>query len=154
MSLRLIFSCRTIDLGKTNFLCFEFVPVAYLFLLAANLALILATYLSRCFMPLWAVFYVIFLHIDVVVCIANMYMNQTPKAPPPVAPPRSNLELFAYTNNKKGWKEKAYNTVELRGAKKADAKLRGDKMRFEKASVKRKESIRKKGFSVKGAGLI
>ena len=108
----------------------------------------------RCYAPVWSVFFVIFLHIDIVVCLADRYMNRKLKAPPPVAPPRSNLELFAYTNNKKGWKEKAYNTVELRGAKKAESKLASGKKRYEKAQAQRKESIRKKGFSVKGAGLI
>ncbi|GMH96767.1 hypothetical protein TrST_g2185 [Triparma strigata] len=154
LALRLLFNCHTIDLGKRSFLCFDFVPNAYLFLFAVNLGLILATYLSRCYAPVWSVFFIIFLHIDIVVCLADRYMNRKLKAPPPVAPPRSNLELFAYTNNKKGWKEKAYNTVELRGAKKAESKLASGKKRYEKAQAQRKESIRKKGFSVKGAGLI
>jgi hypothetical protein len=43
MTVRFVFQCHTIDLGKVNFLCFDFIPLAWLFLLAANLALILLT---------------------------------------------------------------------------------------------------------------
>jgi len=154
MSLRLFLGCQTIDLGTTSFLCFQFVKNTHLFLLAANLALLLATYLSRCFAPVWAVFFVIFLHIDAISCVADRFMNRKLKAPPPVPPPRSNLELFAYTNNKKGWKEKAYNTVELGRAKKAESKLAAGKKKYDRAQQKRKESIKKKGFSFKGAGMI
>lgn len=108
---------------------------AYVFLFAANLVLALGTYLGRCFPPLWAIFYILFLHIDAVVCLADRYMNRKLKAPPSAAPPRSNLELFAYTNNKTSWKEKAYNTVELKQAKKAlpkvSAEERSDDLRNE-----------------------
>ena len=74
--LRFVFGCRTIDLGKRSVLCFDFVPTAYLFLFLANMFLVLATYLSRCFVPLWATFYILFLHIDMVVCLADRYMNR------------------------------------------------------------------------------
>jgi hypothetical protein len=83
----------------------------------------------------------IWLHMDIVLCLMNRVLNAStpnhyilcpgtsppsltrlhhaePKAPPKPTPPRSNLELFAYTNHKKSWKEKAYATFELRQHKK------------------------------------
>jgi hypothetical protein len=154
LSLRFLLDCHTIDVGKVNILCFQFVPLAWVFLGVVNAALILLTYLFRCIMPVWAVFFFIFLHIDVVVCIADRVMNRKLIAPPKPPPPRSNLELFAYTNNKKGWKEKAYNTFELRGAKKQINKDAGKTKAANKAAAARRESALKKGFSMKGAGMI
>ncbi|GMH61378.1 hypothetical protein TrST_g6698 [Triparma strigata] len=152
--LRFVFGCRTIDLGKRSVLCFDFVPTAYLFLFLANMFLVLATYLSRCFVPLWATFYILFLHIDMVVCLADRYMNRKLKAPPPTAPPRSNLELFAYTNNKTSWRDKAYNTVELKQAKKALPAAKKMQRAKDKEDERRKSSLKNKGFSMRGAGML
>ncbi|GMI09797.1 hypothetical protein TrLO_g406 [Triparma laevis f. longispina] len=81
-------------------------------------------------------------------------MNRKLKAPPSAAPPRSNLELFAYTNNKTSWKEKAYNTVELKQAKKALPKAQKMQRAKEKEVERRKNSLKNKGFSFKGAGML
>jgi len=94
--------CHTIDLGKQSILCFDMIPLAWLLLIAVNGVLILLTYLFRCIAPVWGIFFFLFLHIDCVVCIANRIINHKPVAPPKPPPPSSNLELFAYTNNKKG----------------------------------------------------
>jgi hypothetical protein len=154
LSLRFLFGCHAIDLGKRPFLCFDFIPLTYLILFFANIILATCVYFTRCIPWLWCTFFVMFLHVDAVACMADRYMNRKLKAPEKPAPPRSNLELFAYTNNKKGWKEKAYQTVELKGAKKVIAKTGKDLKRAEKAEVERKESLRKKGFSFKGIGMI
>ena len=154
MALRVLLGCQTIDLGQRDFLCWQFCKTSHLMLWAINLFLLFMCFILRCWDIPFYVFYVIFLHIDMIMCIADRIMNVKRMAPPPVAPPRSNLELFAYTNHKKSWKDKAYNTVELAGAKKTISKLAGSKKKFEKAQVARKESIAKKGFSMKGSGFI
>ena len=75
-------------------------------------------------------------------------------APPPTAPPRSNLELFAYTNNKTSWRDKAYNTVELKQAKKALPAAKKMQRAKDKEDERRKSSLKNKGFSMRGAGML
>ncbi|GMI25177.1 hypothetical protein TeGR_g6390 [Tetraparma gracilis] len=112
-----LLGCTLVDLGETTILCFR-QNNSFWILLLANIAMLLLIYLSRCFMPIWALFMFIWLHMDIVLCLMNRVLNAKPKAPPKPTPPRSNLELFAYTNHKKSWKEKAYATFELRQHKK------------------------------------
>ena len=121
LGLRFILGCVKADLGRTNLLCVGLNNSTWI-LLFVNLCLLLLLYLSRCFWPVWVVLFVIWLHVDAVMCIINRALNAKPVAKRAPDPPRSNLELFAYTNNKKGWKEKAYSTFELKKAKK-DAKV-------------------------------
>jgi len=126
-----------VDLGLQNVLCFR-CNLATIFLIAGNFGLVLLIYLSRCFWPVWAFFMVIWLHFDCVLCWLNRHNNKQLKAPPPPQAPRSNLELFAYTNHKKSWREKAYATVELRQHKK-DAKTEAKaKAKAEKSKPKSK----------------
>jgi hypothetical protein len=154
LSLRCAFGCHTIDLGKQNFLCFSFVNTTYLFLAAANALIVLGTYLSRCLFPVWAVFFVIFLHIDVVACIADRYMNRKLIAPPPPEAPRSNLELFAYTNHKKGWKDKAYQTVELGKAKRLSRAESATKAKSEEMARKKKSQAAANAQKFGRAGIV
>jgi hypothetical protein len=135
-TLRLAFGCTLVDFGVTDILCFS-ANNSLWFLLLGNVLLLLLIYLSRCFMPLWALFMLIWLHFDCVLCIVNRYLNIKPVAPPKPNPPRSNLELFAYTNHKKSWKEKAYATVELRKHKK-DAEI--ERKNMKKSLVKKRDS--------------
>ena len=154
LSLRLILGCHTIDLGKRNFLCFSFVNTTYLFLFVVNAIFFVATYVSRCVFELWVVFFVIFLHIDVVACIAERYINQKPVAAPPPEQPRSNLELFAYTNHKKGWKDKAYETFELGKAKKLSKAESSVKAKKDAVERKKKDQASLKGKGYGRAGMI
>ena len=116
-SLHFLMGCTLVDFGETDVLCFR-CNNSFWLLVVGNLVLILLIYLSRCFMPIWALFFVIWLHFDCVLCLINRALNKKPKAAPKPTPPRSNLELFAYTNHKKSWKDKAYATFELRQHKK------------------------------------
>ena len=104
--LRRAVGCSPIDLGRAPFLCFNYVKTTTAISLVVNLLLTIIVYLTRCNVYVWAPFYFLWLHIDLVTHVADAIMNRKRKAPEVVAPPRSNLELFAYTNNKKGWKEK------------------------------------------------
>ena len=65
-----------------------------------------------------------------------------PKAAPKPTPPRSNLELFAYTNNKRSWKEKAYATFELQKHKK-DARVQ---KKIAKKNAKGVKNLRKPSY--------
>ena len=112
LTLHFVCQCRTVDIGTTDILCWR-LQNAHLVLLVANIFLVLMTYLFRCIAPIWAIFCFIFLHIDVVMCLINRQLQKRPVAAPKPPPPRSNLELFAYTNNKKSWKEKAFQTIEV-----------------------------------------
>ena len=153
LTLHFLLQCRTVDIGTTDILCWRF-KNAHLVLLVVNLFLILMTYLTRCVTPIWAIFCFVWLHIDIVMCLINRHLNKRPVAAKPPPPPRSNLELFAYTNHKKSWREKAYNTVELRSHKKTLKADESKKKRAEKFAAKRKSQISQKGFSMKGAGMI
>jgi len=151
--LHFILGCHTVDLGMQDILCCRF-KKAHIFIVLINLFLILLTYLSRCFMPIWAVFCFIWLHIDVVFCLIDRHLNKKIVRPPKPPPPSSNLELFAYTNHKKSWIDKAYNTIELKSHKKTLQADSGKKKKAQRAEAKRKHEISKKGFSFKGAGMI
>ena len=111
--LRRAVGCSPIDLGRAPFLCFNYVKTTTAISFVVNLLLTIIVYLTRCNIYVWAPFYFLWLHIDLVTHVADAIMNRKRKAPEVVAPPRSNLELFAYTNNKKGWKEKVrmYNVI-------------------------------------------
>lgn len=148
--LRKVLGYSPIDLGRRPVLCFNFAGTTTAISAFVNLVLTIVVWLTRCNPYVWTPFFVVWLLIDLVTHVANA-MNRERKVPAPTAPPRSNLELFAYTNNKKGWKEKAYNTMELRQAKNATKKLRKLK---DKEGERRKSSLKEKGFSAKGAGML
>jgi len=105
LSLRYLLGCIMVDLGENSLACFRLNNATWI-MLGVNLVLLLLLYCSRCFWPVWLFSFVIWLHVDAIMCIMNRVLDQKPVAKPKTTPPRSNLELFAYTNNKKGWKEK------------------------------------------------
>ena len=116
--LRFTLRCSPVDLGRRPFLCFDFVGTATLLSLLVNFLLTLAIYVTRCVVWLWLSLTIIWLHIALISYYADYRLNRKLKAP---AKPetRSNLEMFAYANNGTSWNNKAYNTKELRMAKKA-----------------------------------
>ncbi|GMI31174.1 hypothetical protein TrRE_jg11446 [Triparma retinervis] len=136
-ALRFLAGCTQPDLGTTTVACLGLNNSTWI-LLAANALLLLLLYLSRCAWQVWAVLFVVWLHVDAVMCILDRRLNKRPVAKKPAPPPRSNLELFAYTNNKKGWKEKAYSTFELKKAKK-DAKVM---KKIERKNSKHKKNLK------------
>ncbi|GMI06250.1 hypothetical protein TrVE_jg13511 [Triparma verrucosa] len=140
-SLRLLLGCTLADFGETTIICFR-AGNAFWMLLVGNIVLLLAIYLSRCFFPLWAFFMFVWLHFDCILCIVNRVLDAKPKAKPKPAPPRSNLELFAYTNHKRSWKDKAYATFELQKHKK-DAKIA---KKIEKKNAKGLKNLRKPSY--------
>jgi hypothetical protein len=58
-----------------------------------------------------------FLHIDSIACIADRLMNQKRKAPAPPEVKTASLEVFALANTGGSWRDKAYNTAELKNMK-------------------------------------
>ena len=133
--LHVFLGCRKVDLGLRNVACWR-LNNATIFLILGNVCLVLFIYLSRCFWPVWAFFMIIWLHFDICMCLLNRHNNKMGKAPPPPEAPRSNLELFAYTNHKKSWKEKAYETVELGKHKKSASIAKKIEVKIEKKKAK------------------
>ncbi|GMI60556.1 hypothetical protein ScalyP_jg8565 [Parmales sp. scaly parma] len=154
LTLRCLFRCKTVDLGLRNFLCLNFVKTTRIILGCANALLILLTYLFRCIPPIWVIFFLLFLHIDSFVCIAEKILSRERKAPPKPPQATASLEILAFTNTKRGWKENVFNTVTLKAAKKETKQNAKAKRKSLKDGERRKISIKAKGFSLKGTGMI